>query len=159
MTADGKGGVTPHTTEPWKAVDGEVRMDGYSGLLVIARTDPSSFTRDARTANAARIVATVNACAGMTDPAAEIAALRRVQGRGWGGAPVPRMVPPRPWLHRRHRLLPRVPRAPVLCGGDPRRARRPPPGLCPRRCAFTCAGDDAMTDPERIAALEAQVAA
>lgn len=62
-----------HTPEPWTAApfDGEFERVQARGC-VVAECVP----QDNMSANAARIVECVNACEGMADPAAEIAALR-----------------------------------------------------------------------------------
>jgi hypothetical protein len=71
-----------HTPEPWEFKDTEMKITGagdWFGLQVIANVSPKmSFTKGMGTqcANAARIVACVNACAGMDDPAGEIERLR-----------------------------------------------------------------------------------
>lgn len=57
---------TKHTPEPWIAVGERVVGNG----IIIASCSHGDI------ANPGRIVACVNACAGMEDPAAEIAALR-----------------------------------------------------------------------------------
>ena len=75
-----------HTPEPWYHVNGtdihdrETRFDAdgarigsTANLIASALSMPD---RAAAAANAARIVACVNACAGMADPAVEIAALK-----------------------------------------------------------------------------------
>ncbi len=72
--------MSEHTPEPWKTcADDEEDFDSeyyievrskYSGNL--CQLGSSTFSRD----DARRIVTCVNACAGMYDPAAEIAALR-----------------------------------------------------------------------------------
>ena len=69
--------MSKHTPEPW-----EVERSVDYGLVAQA-VNPSPNDSDIdgnREAhyNAARIVACVNACAGIDDPAAEIAALRKV---------------------------------------------------------------------------------
>lgn len=73
--------MTKHTPEPWEIVgkfsdkiyhapsDTVVAQSWYPGASSISPADTMI-------ANARRIVACVNACAGMSDPAAEIAALR-----------------------------------------------------------------------------------
>ena len=76
-----------HTPEPW-SINGYEQWDkfgpikrasivaqwdnGFSETLLIATVNTTKQIE----ANAARIVACVNACAGMTDPAAQIKALR-----------------------------------------------------------------------------------
>lgn len=64
--------TTKHTTEPW--------TDTALGHVVDTRGEIICTMRHAYDidgpANAARITACVNACAGMADPVAEIAALR-----------------------------------------------------------------------------------
>lgn len=98
--------MSKHTPEPWQtgredmqsfngmtgqpfssiyrqAEDGRMPMtpDGFGGLsrvpLCIARVEGDNISRDEEKANARRIVACVNACAGMEDPAVEIAELRK----------------------------------------------------------------------------------
>ena len=66
---------TRHTPEPWRVKFAHGTSDVYDkeGEL-IALVYPTEGPENA--ANAARIVACVNACKGMADPAAEIAALR-----------------------------------------------------------------------------------
>lgn len=76
-----------HTQEPWHAHGGSIYRDPYPGIdAPIAHMDRSDRARDAgiypveRDENAKRAVACVNACAGIEDPAAELARLRRVEG-------------------------------------------------------------------------------
>lgn len=72
-----------HTKEPWSVNDNpasnyrvEIFNVGQKGKpRVIARL-PQMTDKSTPESNAARIVACVNACAGMADPAAEIARLR-----------------------------------------------------------------------------------
>jgi len=66
-----------HTPEPWQIerLPGNIRLLG-KGRQFIARIEGTDPKRDEDKANAARIVACVNACEGMHDPAAEIKALR-----------------------------------------------------------------------------------
>lgn len=67
---------TTHTPEPWfiaKTEPAEIRTHP-SGGVVIGETIPNAY-------NASRAVACVNACAGMADPAKEIAILRDYAGR------------------------------------------------------------------------------
>ena len=60
-----------HTPEPWTAND-----EITGGKVSIYANGPLGYIGENPEANAARICACVNACAGMTDPAAEIKALR-----------------------------------------------------------------------------------
>ena len=80
--------TTKHTPEPWGLV-GEpngytvwnVVDDGVNpGCVgrILARVCGAAVNVEEEEANGARIVACVNACAGMADPAAEIAALKQV---------------------------------------------------------------------------------
>ena len=58
--------------EPWRFIHGrDITDEGYSYIC-----DASGFIFN--DAHDERIIACVNACAGMSDPAAEIAALRKV---------------------------------------------------------------------------------
>lgn len=67
-----------HTPEPWKAwqpgFNGEQWAFGPHGKCPIGKTLGGDAPIEA--ANADRIVACVNACAGLADPAADLAALR-----------------------------------------------------------------------------------
>lgn len=71
---------TKHTPEPWKAVaDDDEDFDSEYYIEVVSKRSghrcqlgSGTFSEE----DARHIVACVNACAGMTDPAAEIAALR-----------------------------------------------------------------------------------
>jgi len=71
---------TQHTPEPWdwrgpwEVFGGDEVYDAHNRRVLIASHVLMPKTWDA--AAAARIVACVNACAGMADPAAEIAALK-----------------------------------------------------------------------------------
>lgn len=74
-----------HTPEPWKVDDSEFPAIGNvvdcDNEQVCQTSERKGYTAplsqlEIRKANAARIVACVNACAGMEDPAAEIQALR-----------------------------------------------------------------------------------
>lgn len=71
--------MSAHTPEPWH-LDGVrwVAAGTSPGQPYIADFNVGSYWRQTGTtqANAARCVACVNACAGMEDPAAEIARLR-----------------------------------------------------------------------------------
>ena len=78
---------TGHTPEPWYLQSGDwpawirTARDGY----VIVRAESPYFGHGAERenrANGERVVACVNACAGMADPAAEIAELRK-KAHGW----------------------------------------------------------------------------
>ena len=72
--------MSKHTPEPWRITthlcsrDTHIvrRIDGEKHAVCIIRTNNA----DEAEANAARIIACVNACAGMDDPAAEIERLR-----------------------------------------------------------------------------------
>ena len=70
--------MNAHTPEPWKLwrdmdPSAPIGIQGQSGDLVC------EMARWAAEANSARIVACINACAGMDDPAAEIARLRECE--------------------------------------------------------------------------------
>ena len=73
-----------HTPEPWKVGPtnpGRIYRDSGSLSKIgnpIARANVAIWPEGQEDANAARIVACVNACAGMADPEEEIAALREV---------------------------------------------------------------------------------
>lgn len=65
---------TTHTPEPWcicTTEPAEIRTHPYDGIC-IGHTIPNAY-------NAARIVAAVNACAGMADPAKEIAEIAQLR--------------------------------------------------------------------------------
>lgn len=68
------------TPEPWK-VDkyGSITANGRDTVLIQGAASSCSAgpSRDIGNANRDRVIACVNACAGMDDPAAEIAKLRR----------------------------------------------------------------------------------
>ena len=69
-----------HTQEPWETSkhgtpDAFPQFGIYSGN----RNDHATIKGDNASADADRIVACVNACAGIEDPAAELARLRRVE--------------------------------------------------------------------------------
>jgi hypothetical protein len=65
-----------HTLEPWYSVGPYVKKQRqHDTVLVAACNHPIS--PDEEEANAARIVACVNACAGMEDPLVEITSLRK----------------------------------------------------------------------------------
>ena len=77
---------TKWTPEPW-AIEDDVPMKGWNHYAITARhvgwdswmicsVTPMHLKRETDEANAQRIVACVNACASMQDPAAEIAAMR-----------------------------------------------------------------------------------
>ena len=72
---------TKHTPEPWVLADMYiVESDTTKGTAVVANTRaPTTTPYSECRANAARIVACVNACAGIEDPAVELARLRRVE--------------------------------------------------------------------------------
>ena len=73
-----------HTPEPWEAYYGCVIAESEQGITINGGTGKEAreyyggnlIGESISDANADRIVACVNACAGMEDPAAEIAALR-----------------------------------------------------------------------------------
>jgi len=67
--------MSKHTPEPWK--DGFLRVTALDGGMKIAVTSCEIGNVEIEQANANRIVTCVNACAGMADPAAEIAELKR----------------------------------------------------------------------------------
>jgi hypothetical protein len=84
-----------HTPEPWFAVHikGSTRRyitshdagsgdiaDLYHYTRLGSRDDLETFTKENAEANAARIVACVNACAGMDDPEANVATLKADSG-------------------------------------------------------------------------------
>lgn len=84
-----------HTPEPWQTLSScpwEISRLNAHHEESFATTSPDLFDRDRREAeaDAARIVACVNACSGMIDPPAAIAALRaellRVRTTGHGAA-------------------------------------------------------------------------
>jgi hypothetical protein len=62
-----------HTPEPWEKIEDWVKKGGEKVALVYGIDNTQEH------ANAARIVACVNACAGMDDPAAEIERLRAIE--------------------------------------------------------------------------------
>lgn len=67
---------TAHTPEPWSAHDRDVSgrtRDGYP--TAIAECWDTAVSEDEDRANAARIVAAVNACAGIDDPGAALASI------------------------------------------------------------------------------------
>jgi len=71
-----------HTPEPWYAAGGRIfyqkgeRIPSDSFIAKFLASPRYAQNVKTSYANAARVVACVNACAGMADPAAEIAALR-----------------------------------------------------------------------------------
>ena len=66
-----KSKVSKHTAEPWHAGDRSIWCNGKTARLTVANTTcAGSITLDEDRANAARIVACVNACAGIADPSA-----------------------------------------------------------------------------------------
>ena len=71
-----------HTPAPWSIDAGNFIISGGKD---IARALGDCTTEEEDTANAARIVACVNACAGLNDPAADIATMRRAldDARKW----------------------------------------------------------------------------
>ena len=77
--------MSKHTPEPWKlwgdkeAVVMDCPLHSKHGFIAVmaCNEDVSAKTSSA---NAKRIVTCVNACAGMSDPAAEIAELKRQAG-------------------------------------------------------------------------------
>lgn len=76
--------MSKHTPEPWVATRNcayweiGIEVDGYYANRIgdVCATDPHNPDSGKQEANSARIVACVNACAGMDDPAAEISRLR-----------------------------------------------------------------------------------
>ena len=87
--------MSKHTPEPWELLDAEadkeylrIRGTVLGGRYKIANVLWPNYSESAREreaaetlANAVRIVTCVNACAGMADPAADIAELKRRLGR------------------------------------------------------------------------------
>ena len=77
--------MSKHTPEPWalfEVGDGRPHLCPASdsdkmSILTIAEEDGVTFACVYKDSDANRIVTCVNACAGMTDPAAEIAELKR----------------------------------------------------------------------------------
>jgi len=77
--------MSKHTQEPWAATDRAIKRDNGFGYGEIIANVPGGNTSgpffvqcdEECEANARRIVSCVNACAGMADPAAEIAELKR----------------------------------------------------------------------------------
>ena len=83
--------MSKHTPEPWELLDAEadkeylrIRGTVLGGRYKIANVLWPNYSESARDreaaetlANAERIIDCVNACAGMADPAAEIAELKR----------------------------------------------------------------------------------
>ena len=76
--------MSKHTPEPWVADDSHgletnFYSDDVTGSIIGGCQEYTFAHRDIeeRRANAKRIVTCVNACAGMADPAAEIAELKR----------------------------------------------------------------------------------
>ena len=77
--------MSKHTPEPWVATDRAIKRDNGFGYGEIIANVPGGNTsgpffvqsNEECEANARRIVACVNACAGMEDPVAEIEKLRR----------------------------------------------------------------------------------
>ena len=81
-----------HTQEPWETSkhgtpDAFPQFGIYSGN----RNDHATIKGDNASADADRIVACVNACAGIEDPAAELARLRRVEDAARDAAEAMRM--------------------------------------------------------------------
>lgn len=72
-----------HTPEPWGYENGEIYgfEDGEQVLIATATRDPEDALTEFDAANIPRIVACVNACEGMADPAAAIATLRTAAER------------------------------------------------------------------------------
>ena len=70
--------ATPaHTPEPWHFISDRIYRTTPAEHIYIAETQPTGRGNATEMiSNARRIIACVNACAGMTDPAVEIAALR-----------------------------------------------------------------------------------
>jgi hypothetical protein len=69
----------PHTPTPW-AIDGEAFVSIVHEGDAIADLSDSPFDCEQDHANAARIVACVNACEGIDDPAATLAEVREKLG-------------------------------------------------------------------------------
>lgn len=73
-----------HTPEPWRASNTDDKCvyinNPTGGRLVADCYGHSLISHEEEQANAARIIACVNACEGMADPAADIAALRAPRG-------------------------------------------------------------------------------
>lgn len=76
--------MSKHTPEPWVSddrqdIDTDFYSDDATGSIIGGCQEYTFAHRDIeeRRANARRIVTCVNACAGMEDPAAEIAELKR----------------------------------------------------------------------------------
>jgi hypothetical protein len=71
-----------HTPGPWEADGGDTStwwaVTLPTGGYVIADLSESSYSADQDAANARRIVACVNACEGIDDPAAALAEVREV---------------------------------------------------------------------------------
>lgn len=72
-----------HTPEPWDSYDSGPADTGGDGICV--GSGPALIADNLTDANAKRIVACVNACAGFPDPAAAIEALRAVFYTGAAG--------------------------------------------------------------------------
>ena len=70
--------ATPaHTPEPWHFISDRIYRTTPAEHIYIAETQPTGRGNATEMiSNARRIIACVNACAGMADPAVEIAALR-----------------------------------------------------------------------------------
>ncbi len=75
--------ASAHSQEPWTFYKNSCYHEIHGEGKEIATTCPSSCSGNMRLGedNAQRIVDCVNACAGMVDPVAEIAAMRRMGGR------------------------------------------------------------------------------
>lgn len=80
--------MTKHTPEPWEVeADGDgFAITGQGGMPFVGRIDSGDFGERQNMANAARIVACVNACVGLPRPEtsigvmrAEIARLRKIE--------------------------------------------------------------------------------
>ena len=78
--------ATPaHTPEPWHFISDRIYRTTPAEHIYIAETQPTGRGNATEMiSNARRIIACVNACAGMTDPAVEIAALRGAQDEALG---------------------------------------------------------------------------
>lgn len=73
--------MSAHTLEPWRAESGGTdtwwAIVTAAGEVIVDLAD-SSFSVEQDRANAKRIVACVNACAGIADPAATLDEVRRL---------------------------------------------------------------------------------
>jgi hypothetical protein len=77
-----------HTAEPWHVnrIGKNMYVESPLGFIADLQLGECTFLDEAAVAaaNAARIVACVNACAGMDDPVAEIKRLREIE-EAWQG--------------------------------------------------------------------------